>query len=151
MSKPAMDMFDILNHMQDSLRQLDDILTQEQQELSAGRVNAAFLHRLTENKNEQLSTLSHFDKLRIQMEQTLSINAPYDQDAKLNEAWLAIQSQTRHLSQNNHQNGLLLEQHLKHTQEALNFLEKKNQPTNLYGPDGQSHRQGNKLGRKFGV
>ncbi|RLM27331.1 hypothetical protein BIY29_02980 [Brenneria alni] len=145
-----MDMFDILTRIQDSLHQLDDILIQEQQELSAARVNAAFLHRLTENKNEQLSTLSHFDKLRIQMEQTLSIYAPYDQDPELNNCWLAIQRQTRHLSQNNHRNGLLLEQHLKHTQDALGFLEKKNQP-NLYGPDGQSHRQGNKLGRKFGV
>ncbi|MCL2895299.1 flagella synthesis protein FlgN [Brenneria tiliae] len=150
MTASATDMFDILTRIQDALRQLDEILTQEQQVLSAGNVNAAFLHRLTENKNEQLSTLDHFDKLRIQMEQTLSINAPYELHPELNESWLAIQSQTRNLSQNNHRNGLLLEQHLKHTQDALGFLEKKSQQ-NLYGPDGQSHRQGSKLGRKFGV
>ncbi|WP_191091663.1 flagella synthesis protein FlgN [Affinibrenneria salicis] len=146
-----MNMFDTLARMQDALQQLDEILAQEQQELSAGRVNAAFLHRLTENKNEQLSILSHFDHQRLQLEQQLSISAPYEQHAELNATWMAIHQKTRHLSESNHRNGLLLDQHLNNTQAAMSFLEKQASQQTVYGPDGQQQRPGSRLGRKFGV
>ncbi|MFE8153169.1 flagellar export chaperone FlgN [Brenneria goodwinii] len=146
-----MNIFDVLGRMQDALQQLDDILTQEQRELSSGQVNAAFLHRLTENKNEQLSILSHFDKQRLQIEQTLSMQAPYASHTELNAIWMAIHERTRHLSQINHRSGLLLDQHLQNTQVAIDFLEKQTQEQNVYGPDGHQQQPGSRLGRKFGV
>ncbi len=145
-----MQMNDILERMLDTLITLQSILEHEQEELSAVRVNAPFLHRLTENKNEQLSILKHFDNKRLEMDKVLNVSAPYHNIPEFNSAWLKIHDLTRTLSENNYRNGLLLDIHLKNTQEALNFFEQKKRQ-DIYGPDGHSQTKGSKLGRKFGV
>jgi len=137
--------------MMDVLRQLEFSLTQEQDLLSAGQVNAALLHRVTENKNEQLATLQHLDNQRELLEKGAGAShPPYDDNPTLNEQWQTIMGITEQLKQNNYSNGLLLAQHLVLNQQMLSLLEQHQTRRRLYGPDGQSCG-GQILGRKISV
>ncbi|MCL2899813.1 flagellar export chaperone FlgN [Brenneria sp. WC1b.1] len=132
------------------LQQLQETLQQEELELSAGVVNSALLHRVTENKSEQLTSLRHFDVQRQKLEQQSNLSAPYSEQSELHTLWSEIQLLTQALSQNNRRNDLLLRQHMKYTNEALELLKTKSN-NNLYGPDGYSsqfipYHQGNKFG-----
>lgn len=108
-----MQMNEVLEQMLNSLVSLKEILSQEQDELSARQVNPAFLHRVTENKNEQLSILKHFDNQRLALDEQLSVKPPYPHSPELNAQWSQIHELTRELSQYNHRNGLLLNAHLE--------------------------------------
>ncbi|TKI08301.1 flagella synthesis protein FlgN [Martelella alba] len=133
------------------LQQLELILVEEQRLLSAGRVNAALLHRVTENKNEELATLQHADSLR---QKTALIRGagqpPYEAYPELQRLWQSIRQLTEKLSHDNFRNGLLLNQHLQHNQQILAVLEERQIQRRLYGPDGQS-QSSHILGRKFSV
>ncbi|ACS85322.1 flagella synthesis protein FlgN [Musicola paradisiaca] len=144
-----MQLEELLETIHNSLVLLQDILSKEQAELSALQINPAFLHRLTEKKNEQLASLKHYDTQRLRLEKELSISPPYSQSSSLNAAWNKIYVITKELSRDNRRNGMLLDAHLKNTQDALAFFEKKKRQ-DIYGPDGQT-RTGDKLGRKFSV
>lgn len=133
------------------LQQLELTLVEEQRLLSAGQVNTALLHRVTENKNEQLTTLQHVDQHRQQ--QALACDAglpPYDLHPGLHQIWQAIILLTEDLNRNNYRNGLLLAQHLKHNDQVLSVLEEYQTQRRMYGPDGQA-LGGSALGRKFSV
>lgn len=145
-----MQMNEVLEQMLNSLVSLKEILSQEQDELSARQVNPAFLHRVTENKNEQLSILKHFDNQRLALDDQLSVKPPYPHSPELNAQWSQIHELTRELSQYNHRNGLLLNAHLENNQQSLAFLEQK-QRQGIYGPNGQTENSGSHLGRKFSV
>ncbi len=137
--------------MMDVLQQLEISLLQEQDLLSAGEVNAALLHRVTENKNEQLATLQYLDRQRESLEKdTGTSRPPYDDNPALNEQWLTIMDITEQLKQNNYRNGLLLAQHLVLNQQMLTMLEQHQTRRLLYGPDGQACT-GQVLGRKISV
>jgi len=137
--------------MMDVLRELELSLLQEQDLLSAGEVNAALLHRVTENKNEQLATLQHLDRQRESLEKDAGASRPpYDDNPVLNEQWLTIMDMTEQLKQSNYRNGLLLAQHLVLNQQMLTMLEQHQTRRLLYGPDGQSC-SGQVLGRKISV
>lgn len=127
----------VLQKMLGLLHELQETLQHEELELSAKVVNSALLHRVTENKNEQLTSLRHFDAQRQKLEQQVHLSAPYSEQSELNALWSNIQSLTQALSQNNHRNGLLLRQHMKYTSETLDLLKTKSN-NNLYGPDGYS-------------
>ncbi len=142
---------DLCSRMLGILQQLELILLEEQRLLSAGQVNAALLHRVTENKNEQLVTLQYVDDLRQKSAQALDAGAPpYAAHLELHQLWLAITRLTQDLSQNNYRNGLLLNQHLKQNQQILAILEEHQSHRSLYGPDGQAQNS-HILGRKFSV
>lgn len=134
-----------------TLQQLELTLVEEQRLLSAGQVNSALLHRVTENKNEQLTTLQHVDNHRQQRAAECDAGLPpYDLYPGLHRIWLAITQLTEGLSRNNYRNGLLLSQHVKHNQQVLTVLEEYQIQRRMYGPDGQA-LGGNALGRKFSV
>lgn len=130
----------LLQNMLTILQTLQQTLAQEEQELSARTVNTTSLHRVTENKSEQLATLRHYDNERMQLEQQLNIKAPYEGQEELNAQWSMIQMLTQLLSQHNHRNNLLLSQHMKYTDEILSLLKSKTNST-LYGPDGYTASQ----------
>ncbi|MEC5344837.1 flagellar export chaperone FlgN [Brenneria populi] len=135
----------VLQKMLELLHELQETLQQEELELSAKAVNSALLHRVTENKNEQLTSLRHFDAQRQTLEQQNHLSAPYSEQNELNALWSEIQALTQTLSQNNHRNALLLRQHMKYTNETLALLKTKSN-NNLYGPDGYSSSySGNKF------
>ncbi|MCG8708886.1 flagellar export chaperone FlgN [Brenneria sp. 4F2] len=139
----------VLQKMLASLHQLQDTLQQEERELSAKVVNSALLHRVTENKNEQLTSLRHFDLQRQKLEQEGNLCAPYVEEDELYILWSEIQRFTQSLSQNNHRNAMLLRQHIKYTNETLDLLKTKSN-NNLYGPDGHSSQFMSYHGSKFG-
>lgn len=63
------------------------------------------LHRTTETKDEQLSTLQHMNLQRQLLEQETGLRAPYESDAGLQADWETIVSQTRGLQQRNYVTG----------------------------------------------
>ncbi|WP_410015408.1 flagella synthesis protein FlgN [Sodalis sp. C49] len=133
------------------LQQLELTLVEEQRLLSAGQVNTALLLRVTENKNEQLTTLQYVDHHRQQQAQASDAgNPPYEPHPGLHRIWLAITRLTEDLSRNNYRNGLLLAQHLKHNDQVLSVLDEYQTQRRMYGPDGQA-LGGSALGRKFSV
>ncbi|XBS68383.1 flagellar export chaperone FlgN [Acerihabitans sp. KWT182] len=133
------------------LQQLELILVEEQRLLSAGQVNAALLHRVTENKNEQLATLQYLDDQRQNAARGQGLTeSAYGQYPELQHLWQTILRLTAGLSRNNTRNGLLLNQHLKQNQEILAVLEAHQARRSLYGPDGQAQNS-HILGRKFSV
>lgn len=137
--------------LMENLRQLEATLSQEQALLSAGQVNAALLHRVTEDKNEQLATLHHLDSQRERLAvETGAGQPPYADNRVLSRQWLQMLELTERLNQNNYRNGLLLAQHLMLNQQMLSMLEQHQTRRRLYGPDGQSCA-GQSLGRKFSV
>lgn len=130
-------MKNVLQKMLEQLRLLQDSLAQEEAALSARTVIPAALHRITENKNEQLTSLSYLDGQRQALDQQQRLTAPYNGQPELQALWHEIQTLTRSLNRNNQRNGLLLNQHMKYTNEALAFLQSK-RSHDLYGPDGQA-------------
>ncbi len=137
--------------MLEILQQLELTLAQEQELLSAGQVNAALLHRVTENKNEQLATLQHLDRQREALAAASGADQPpYDGHPSLRAQWQTIAQLTENLNHHNYRNGLLLAQHLLLNQQMLAMLEQHQTQRRLYGPDGQA-RSGQLLGRKFSV
>ncbi|NDL62626.1 flagella synthesis protein FlgN [Acerihabitans arboris] len=141
----------ICGRMLGILQQLELTLVEEQRLLSAGQVNPALLHRVTENKNEQLTTLQYVDQQRQRLAATLYAGIPpYGAFPGLHQIWLAITQLTENLSRNNYRNGLLLSQHFTHNQQVLTVLEEYQTQRRMYGPDGQS-LGGGALGRRFSV
>ncbi|MEA9392610.1 flagellar export chaperone FlgN [Acerihabitans sp. TG2] len=137
--------------MMDILHELALSLTQEQDLLSEGQVNAALLHRVTENKNEQLATLQYLDHQRESLEKLSGVSRPpYDDNPALKQQWQTIMDMTEQLKQHNYRNGLLLAQHLVLNQQMLSLLEQHQTQRRLYGPDGQACT-GQILGRKISV
>ncbi|WP_413724776.1 flagella synthesis protein FlgN [Sodalis sp. RH16] len=133
------------------LQQLELILIEEQRLLSAGQVNSALLHRVTENKNEQLATLQYADGLRKQAAQSLGAGAPpYSSYPELHQLWQTITQLTASLHRSNTRNGMLLNQHMQQNRQIMAVLEEYQSRQRLYGPDGQA-QGGYILGRKFSV
>ncbi|AHF75724.1 Flagella synthesis protein [Sodalis praecaptivus] len=140
----------LLAAMAELLIKLEATLAQEQQLLSAGQVNAPLLHRTTETKDEQLSTLQHMNHQRQLLEQETGLQAPYESDAGLHADWEIILNHTRALQQRNQRNGLLLDVHLKLNQRGLSTMSEQRSLSRMYDPTGHASAQA-LLGPKFSV
>lgn len=141
----------LCGRMLTTLQQLELTLIEEERLLSAGQVNSALLHRVTENKNEQLTTLGHVDGQRQQMARAFDAGIPpYDDFPGLHQIWRSITELTEKLSRNNYRNSLLLSHHIQTNQQVLSVLEEYQTQRRLYGPDGHA-QGGSALGRKFSV
>ncbi|RWR01932.1 flagellar biosynthesis protein FlgN [[Pantoea] beijingensis] len=127
----------VLDQMQDVLSSLSDVMTAEQEQLSASQANPPLLQRITEDKSSLLNTLNYVDNMRREAENAASLHAPYVSEVELAQRWQNIQSQTRALHDINMHNGLLLNQQMSHNQQALALL-KPHQSRAFYGPDGQT-------------
>ncbi|MBG6241905.1 flagellar export chaperone FlgN [Candidatus Symbiopectobacterium sp.] len=126
-----------LDAVLDTLDQLNTILSEEQALLGAGHINSVALQKVTDTKSATLATVQYLDKNRQEIENRLQLHAPYESDAELFERWQAIQALTAHLHDMNKHNGMLLNQHISYTNEAIAIL-KPRHGQSLYGPDGQS-------------
>ncbi|MGL9720764.1 flagella synthesis protein FlgN [Symbiopectobacterium sp.] len=126
-----------LDAVLDTLDQLNTILSEEQTLLCAGHINSVALQKVTDTKSATLATVQYLDKNRQEIENRLQLHAPYESDAELFERCQAIQALTAHLHDMNKHNGMLLNQHISYTNEAIAILKLRHGQT-LYGPDGQS-------------
>ncbi|BAE75337.1 FlgN protein [Sodalis glossinidius str. 'morsitans'] len=137
----------LLAAMAELLTELEATLAQEQQLLSSGQVNAPLLHRTTETKDEQLSTLQHINHQRQALEQETGLQAPYVNEPVFRAGWKTIVVQTRTLQQ---RNGLLLDVHLKLNQRGLSSMTEQRSLSRMYDPKGHASAQV-LLGPKFSV
>lgn len=125
-----------LDKMLEVLSSLTEVMTAEQQQLSAGRFNSSLLQRITEDKSSLLNTLNYLDEMRRQAEIVVGIQAPYATQPELAQRWETIQQRTVRLHDTNQHNGMLLNQQIKHNEQALAVL-KPHHSQAFYGPDGQ--------------
>lgn len=126
-----------LDKMQEVLSSLAEVMNAEQEQLSAGRINSSLLQRITEDKSSLLGTLNYLDEMRRQAEKTVGVQAPYPTQPELAQRWDRIQAQTVALHNTNQHNGMLLNQQISHTEQALAVL-KPHHTQAFYGPDGQA-------------
>ncbi|MCW2474394.1 MULTISPECIES: flagella synthesis protein FlgN [unclassified Symbiopectobacterium] len=126
-----------LDAVLENLNQLSGILSEEQTLLCAGHINSVALQKVTDIKSATLATVQYLDKNRQEIEVRLQLQAPYEADTELFERWQAIQTLTASLHDMNKHNGMLLNQHINYTNEAIAIL-KPRHGQSLYGPDGQS-------------
>ncbi|WP_409307250.1 flagella synthesis protein FlgN [Pectobacterium sp. B1J-3] len=127
----------ILDQLLDTLQTLDKVMSEEQTLLCAGQINSIALQQVTEEKSSLLTTIQYLEKGRHDTESALKLQAPYDGYELLSAGWLSIQALTQSLHDKNQHNGMLLNQHISHTNEAIRIL-KPRHGQSLYGPDGQS-------------
>ncbi len=112
-----------LYKMQEVLSSLSNALDKEQHQLAAGEINSNLLQRITENKGALLATLNyHLDEMRRSTEQQLGTWAPYASHSDMTRRWQNIGQMTSCLNDANIHNGLLLNQQICFTEEALTLL-----------------------------
>lgn len=126
-----------LNKILEVLSSLHAIMNEEQEMLSAGRINSSQLQRITEDKTLLLTTLNYLDEMRKTTEKSEGVQAPYSDRQDMALRWQEIQQRTERLRDTNTHNGMLLDHQMHFTEHALAVL-KPHQSQPFYGPDGQA-------------
>ena len=138
-----------LDQQLELLESLKTVVAQEQQLLCSGRIEGVVLQGVTEQKSSILATLAYLDQTRLTTEQAVNINAPYSSVPELAARWERMMELVEALRYGNLHNGLLLQQHIEHSTQALAVLNTRHGQS-LYGPDGHS-KGASLLGRKIGI
>lgn len=139
----------ILDKLLENLNDLEQVMSDEQIQLCAGQINSSALQQITERKSSLLTTMQYLETCRHEEESLNKLQAPYDGRETLAARWQQIQQLTQTLREKNQHNGLLLNQHISHTDKALAIL-KPRHGQSLYGPDGQA-KGANYSGRKISI
>lgn len=138
----------LLDKLLETLNALGVAQAEEHSLLCSATLPGVALQRVTDTKSQLLATVNYLEQQRLVLEQAHHCQAPYDSHPHLAVRWQQVQNLGQQLRKQNNHNGMLLNHHIEHNQQALAVLNKQNK--SLYGPDGQS-RAGSLLGRKFGV
>ncbi|EHD22043.1 MULTISPECIES: flagella synthesis protein FlgN [Brenneria] len=139
----------ILDKLLHNLDSLQAVMSEEQVQLCAGQINSSALQQVTEKKSSLLATMQYLEQCRHEEESLATLKAPYEGNEELAERWRQVQQLTKNLREQNQHNGLLLNQHISHTDKALEIL-KPRHGQSLYGPDGQA--KGSSIsGRKISI
>ncbi|MCV9880395.1 flagellar export chaperone FlgN [Brenneria izbisi] len=139
----------ILDQLLHNLDELQKVMSDEQTQLCAGSINSSALQKITEKKSSLLATMQYLEQCRHEEELAIHLQAPYDRIDALAERWQKVLMLTKNLRDKNQHNGLLLNQHVAHTDKALQIL-KPRHGQGLYGPDGQA--KGTSIsGRKISI
>lgn len=127
----------ILHNMQQVLSSLQLMMHKEQQELVSARPDSYRLQSLTEDKQAALNTLSYLHTRLTETAGKSHLTVPFDTCEDLKSQWMDFCRQIAVLQNTNQHTGLLLQQQLHWTRQALAVLTPlKNQ--HFYGPDGQA-------------
>lgn len=132
------------------LNSLSQTMAEEQRILIEGFIEVNQLHIVTEKKTFLLSALDHAERKRLQLNETLKINAPYTGYERLTVLWSQVNQSVEHIRDLNSHNGFLLEQHIELNSKAIAFLKIHHSPS-LYGADGQSRHHSALSGHKISV
>ncbi|URQ60848.1 flagellar export chaperone FlgN [Pantoea alhagi] len=128
--------------LQDTLNELDAVLTEEIKQLSHAQVNAVALQQLSDIKSSLLATLAWHDEQRKQTEKDLQLQAPYEQQPTLTGHWNRILQSTQKARDMNLQASYLLDIHMKKLQSVSKILNKSAASPGLYTAGGQSENNG---------
>lgn len=126
---------------------LTGLLDAERQALSIGQIDGQQLNEVAAHKQAIFNELEHLETQRRTAQRKLGYDdglpgaeqAARDAGALLE--WHAMRESAEHVRELNERNGSLLRMRLSHNQRTLDFLHEAAGKT-LYGPNGQSHRQG---------
>lgn len=137
-----------LDKLLETLSALGAVQAEEHNLLCSNTLAGVALQRVTDTKSQLLATVNYLEQQRLEYEKAHHCQAPYNGQPHLAERWQQVQLLGQQLREQNNHNGMLLNHHIEHNQQALAVLNKQNK--SLYGPDGQS-RASSLLGRKIGV
>lgn len=132
-----------LNKMQETLNELEVVLTEEIKHLSHGQVNAVALQQLSDIKSRHLSTLAWHDEQRKLTEKNLQLIAPCTQQPTLANSWSRILESTQKARDMNLQAGHLLDIHMQKVQALSKVINNSAVSPGLYTAGGQSDNNGN--------
>lgn len=124
----------VLNKMVEILQQLIEILHTEQMILLESNP-AHKLSNIIDEKNQLLISLKILDEQRIAMGKQQKIESPYHDNPSLSCQWVTIVETTALLAQMNRENGAILQNRMDKAQQAIDFLNKLNNP-NVYTNGG---------------
>lgn len=119
----------IFSQMSEALSQLQSVMDEEREQLSAGNINSSALQRITDQKSSLLATLDYLEQQRRALNATASPQAL--------QQWQDIRGTTARLRDHNQHNGWLLEEQILRNQQALELLKPLQEPQ-LYGANGQT-------------
>lgn len=139
--------FDLLAHLQTEIQaisQFYDTLQAEEKALTSGDVDA--LTALAQAKQQQAETINNLDAVRKRHMAAIGLNANANgmqqwldmSGEAVQQAWKQLLEIARNAQQTNQSNGILIQQSLKHNQQALTILMSAVNPLNLYGSNGHS-------------
>ncbi|WP_058913542.1 flagella synthesis protein FlgN [Entomohabitans teleogrylli] len=130
----------ILVKMQDSMTELETVITEEMEQLRRPQINPVLLQIVSDNKSRLLSTISHYDKLRVREEQRLHISAPYHQHKLFAARWKKISRCADNANRANQDIYVLLEMHMQKSTQLQAMLNKAGDRATLYNPQGEEKK-----------
>lgn len=136
-----------LAHQHQRLETLVGLLEQEREALSVGQVDGQRLNDIAGSKQALFDELDRLETQRRNAQHKLGYvdglpgAEAAARDADCFDAWLAMRASAERARQLNELNGGLINTRLSHNQRTLNMLHEAAGKA-LYGPDGQSRRQG---------
>lgn len=129
--------------MQETLNELDAVLTEEIKQLSHAQINAVALQQLSDIKSRHLSTLAWHDEQRKLAEKNLGLIAPYTHHPILANNWRNLLQSTEKARDMNLQASYLLDIHMQKMQALNKIMNKSATSPGLYNAGGQSENNGN--------
>lgn len=116
------------------LQALSEILQSEQQLLIENSLISQ-LNEIINKKNQLLIQLKLLDERRISISKQYNIQSPYNEDPILATQWQSITDTTKLLAKINRDNGLIIQNRIDKTQQAINHLKNLNNPV-IYTNNG---------------
>ncbi|MWN31926.1 hypothetical protein GQ597_05200 [Gilliamella sp. Pra-s65] len=123
-----------LNKITEMLQMLSEILQTEQQILIENSLTTQ-LNEIINQKSQLLIQLKLLDENRILLSKQFNIHPPYEENSTIAAHWLSITDTTALLSKINRDNGLIIQNRMKVTQQSINYLKGINNPV-VYTKNG---------------
>lgn len=136
-----------LDRQRSHLETFIELLVAERDTLSAGQIDGPKLAKQAEDKEAHIVRLEALEAQRLSAQRKLGYGEGARGaetaaiDASCLEAWLEFRERALYAKQLNQLNGVLVGSRLAQNQRILDFLNDAAGKA-LYGPDGQSRRQG---------
>jgi len=128
----------ILNKLHSALIELEALLIEEVSQLRKVQINPVSLQIISDNKKQLLSTISHYDEMRKQLEVTLKITAPYKNNPRIATSWEEIVKKIKISNELNNKVAGLLALHMEKSDRLNKLVKKSGSMMPTYGANGQT-------------
>lgn len=130
-----------LTELQKLLKQMEELLMEESQQLSQIKINPVALQSISDSKSRLLSAINFHDRQRRQIEAEGHHSAPYHNTPKLFKLWESILAKTKKSNELNHRSFVLLEIHMQKMKEFKKLVKDAGMRNAIYAPSGKTEHQ----------
>lgn len=128
----------ILNKLYSALVELEALLIEEVSQLRKVQINPVSLQIISDNKKQLLSTISHYDEMRKQLEITLKITSPYKNNPRIATSWEDINKKIKIANELNNKVAGLLTLHMDKSERLNRLVKKSGSSMPTYSSNGQA-------------